>query len=159
MQTPHRKGSARVLLTGFSLLGLLIVVAIIVTLAGTQAEKATQAKKSAEETIEEKIQRPLDAYGERINEAMGDIAGDAKGGSYDVILADAGPGADRVIAAIREVTGLGPKDARSIVEGAPSHVERGITRSRAERVRRRLEAAGARVELRRRAPQRGRTLR
>ena len=66
---------------------------------------------------------------------------------FDVILASFGAKKLDVIKAVREITGLGLKDAKDLVEGAPKAVKEGATKDEAESIKKALEAAGATVEL------------
>ena len=66
---------------------------------------------------------------------------------FDVILADAGASKINVIKAVREITALGLKEAKDLVEGAPKPVKEGIGKEEAEEVRKKLEGAGAKVEV------------
>ena len=66
---------------------------------------------------------------------------------FDVILASFGAKKLDVIKAVREITGLGLKDAKDLVEAAPKAVKEGATKDEAENIKKALEAAGATVEL------------
>ena len=66
---------------------------------------------------------------------------------FDVILAEAGAKKINVIKEVRAITGLGLKDAKDLVEGAPKPVKEGATKEEAEEIKSKLEAAGAKVEL------------
>ena len=66
---------------------------------------------------------------------------------FDVILAEVGAEKIKVIKAVREITGLGLADAKSVVDGAPKAVKEGISKEDAEAAKEKLEAAGAKVEL------------
>ncbi len=66
---------------------------------------------------------------------------------FDVILADQGDQKIKVIKAVREITGLGLKDAKELVEGAPKAVKEGVSKEEAETIKGKLEEAGAKVEL------------
>lgn len=66
---------------------------------------------------------------------------------FDVVLADVGSNKIAVIKAVREITGLGLKEAKDLVEGAPKAVKEGATKAEAEDLKKKLEAAGAKVEL------------
>ena len=66
---------------------------------------------------------------------------------FDVILKDFGAKKLDVIKAVREITGLGLKDAKDLVEGAPKAVKEGVSKDDAEAVKTALEAAGAVVEV------------
>jgi large subunit ribosomal protein L7/L12 len=67
--------------------------------------------------------------------------------SFDVILAAAGDNKVGVIKAVRAVTTLGLKEAKDLVEGAPQTVKEGVPKADAEKMKKELEAAGAKVEL------------
>ena len=66
---------------------------------------------------------------------------------FDVILANFGANKLNVIKAVREITGLGLKDAKDLVEGAPKTVKEGVSKDEAESVKKALEEAGAEVEV------------
>lgn len=66
---------------------------------------------------------------------------------FDVILASAGDSKIGVIKVVREITGLGLKDAKALVDGAPKPVKEGASKADAEEIKAKLEAAGATVEL------------
>ena len=80
--------------------------------------------------------------------------GDAAGGStaeekdeFDVILASPGGSKINVIKEVRTITGLGLKEAKDLVEGAPKPVKEGVAKAEAEELKAKLEEAGATVEL------------
>ncbi len=66
---------------------------------------------------------------------------------FDVILTDAGASKLNVIKVVREVTGLGLKDAKDLVEAAPKALKEGVSKEDAEKLKADLEAAGAKVEI------------
>ena len=66
---------------------------------------------------------------------------------FDVILTAAGDKKINVIKEVRAITGLGLKEAKALVDGAPSPVKEGIAKEDAEKIKEQLEAAGAQVEL------------
>ena len=66
---------------------------------------------------------------------------------FDVILADGGANKIAVIKEVRTITGLGLKEAKDLVEGAPKEVKKGVAKDEAEKLKKQLEAAGAKVEL------------
>lgn len=66
---------------------------------------------------------------------------------FDVILASAGDAKIGVIKVVREATGLGLKDAKALVDGAPKPVKEGVAKEEAEALKAKLEEAGATVEL------------
>lgn len=66
---------------------------------------------------------------------------------FDVVLTGAGDKKVAVIKVVREVTGLGLKEAKDLVEGAPQTLKEGATKAEAEELKKKLEEAGASVEL------------
>ena len=66
---------------------------------------------------------------------------------FDVILKEAGANKIAVIKVVREITGLGLKEAKALVDGAPSPVKEGASKDDAEAIKAKLEEAGAGVEL------------
>ena len=66
---------------------------------------------------------------------------------FDVILVDAGANKINVIKEVRAITGLGLKEAKDLVEGAPKPVKEGVNKEEAEKIKATLEKVGAKVEL------------
>jgi len=66
---------------------------------------------------------------------------------FDVVLADAGANKINVIKEVRAITGLGLKEAKDLVEGAPKAVKEGVTKEEADEMKKKLETAGAKVEV------------
>ena len=66
---------------------------------------------------------------------------------FDVILAEVGPNKINVIKVVRELTGLGLKEAKDLVDGAPKAVKEAVSKDDAEGMKKKLEEAGAKVEL------------
>ena len=77
----------------------------------------------------------------------GEAAAAEEKDEFDVILADAGAQKINVIKEVRAITGLGLKEAKDLVEGAPKPVKEGVAKAEAEELKAKLEAAGAKVEL------------
>lgn len=83
------------------------------------------------------------------------VAGGAAGGGaeaaeqseFDVILAEAGASKINVIKAVREITGLGLKEAKELVDNAPKPIKEKVSKEEAEAAKAKLEEAGAKVEL------------
>ncbi len=67
--------------------------------------------------------------------------------SFDVVLKDAGAAKLQVVKAVKEACGLGLKEAKDLVDGAPSTVKEGLAKAEAESLKKALEEAGATVEL------------
>ena len=66
---------------------------------------------------------------------------------FNVVLLEAGANKVSVIKAVREITGLGLKEAKDVVDGAPKAVKEGLAKADAEAAKKKLEDAGAKVEL------------
>mgnify|MGYP003571992470 CR=1 FL=1 len=78
----------------------------------------------------------------------GDEAGAAEEKtSFDVILTSAGAAKLKVVKAVKELTGLGLKEAKDLVDGAPNPIKEGIAKDEAEGLKKQLEEAGAEVEI------------
>ena len=83
----------------------------------------------------------------------GPAAGGAEGGAaeeqteFTVVLKEAGASKLAVVKAVKELTGLGLKEAKDLVDGAPSNIKEGVSKDEAEGLKKSLEEAGAVVEL------------
>ena len=83
------------------------------------------------------------------------VAGPAAGGAaaaeekteFDVELTEVGPNKVKVIKVVREVTGLGLKEAKEVVDGAPKVLKEGVSKEEAEDIQKKLDAEGAKVTL------------
>ena len=81
------------------------------------------------------------------------VAGAAAGAAaeekteFDVVLANAGASKVKVIKVVREVTGLGLKEAKDLVDNAPKTLKEGVSKEEADQIKEKLEAAGASVEV------------
>ena len=97
-----------------------------------------------------------DEYGiEPAAAAVAVAAGPAAGGaaeaeektSFDVVLAEVGGAKIQVVKAVKEACGLGLKEAKELVDGAPSTLKEGLAKAEAENLKKAIEEAGAKVEL------------
>jgi large subunit ribosomal protein L7/L12 len=79
--------------------------------------------------------------------AGGDAGAAEEKSEFDVVLTSFGGNKVPVIKAVREITGLGLKEAKDLVEGAPSPIKEGIEKGEAEEIQKKLEEAGASVEV------------
>ena len=128
------------------------------------AETLTKRVEEALKLTEEMTAIELSNYAKAMREKFGITAapvavaaGPAAGGGaaaaaevqdvFDVILASAGTNKINVIKEIRTVTNLGLKEAKELVESAPKPVKTGIKKEEAEEIKKKLEAAGAKVEF------------
>ena len=88
------------------------------------------------------------AAGVVVAAAAGDGAGAAEEkDEFDVELVSAGASEVKVIKVVREITGLGLKEAKEVVDGAPKVVKEGVSKAEAEEIKAKLEAEGAEVNL------------
>jgi large subunit ribosomal protein L7/L12 len=79
--------------------------------------------------------------------AGGDAPAAEEKSEFDVVLAEVGGNKIAVIKAVREITGLGLKEAKELVDNAPKPVKEGVSKDEAEEIQKKLEEAGAKVEL------------
>lgn len=79
--------------------------------------------------------------------AGGAAGGEAEKTEFDVVLASFGDSKMGVIKAVKEITGLGLKEAKALVEEAPKAIKEAVAKAEAEEIKAKLEAAGATVEL------------
>ena len=97
-----------------------------------------------------------DEYGIEPAAAAVAVAGPAAGGaapaaeektSFDVVLTEVGPSKLKVVKAVKEACGLGLKEAKDLVDGAPATLKEGMAKAEAENLKKAIEAEGAKVEL------------
>ena len=79
--------------------------------------------------------------------AAGPAAAAEEKTEFDVVLAEAGEKKIQVIKVVRELTGLGLKEAKDLVDGAPKNVKEGVAKAEAETIKKKLEEQGAKVEI------------
>lgn len=79
--------------------------------------------------------------------AAGGAAAEEEKTDFDVVLASAGASKIKVIKVVREITGLGLKDAKELVDNAPKPLKEGVAKEEAEEMKAKLEEVGASVEL------------
>ena len=81
-----------------------------------------------------------------VSAAAGGAAAEEKS-EFDVELTEVGPNKVKVIKVVREVTGLGLKEAKEVVDGAPKVLKEGVSKEEAEDIQKKIEAEGAKVTL------------
>ena len=79
--------------------------------------------------------------------AAAGAAGAEEKTSFDVVLTDAGAAKLQVVKAVKEACGLGLKEAKDLVDGAPATIKEGLSKDEAENLKKAIEEAGAKVEL------------
>ena len=87
------------------------------------------------------------AAGVVVAAAAGDAAAAEEKDEFDVELTEVGPNKVKVIKVVREATGLGQKEAKEVVDGAPKVLKEGASKAEAEELKTKLEAEGAKVTL------------
>ena len=87
------------------------------------------------------------AAGVVVAAAGGEAAAAEEKAEFDVELTEVGPNKVKVIKVVREVTGLGLKEAKEVVDGAPKVLKEGVSKEEAEDIQKKLDAEGAKVTL------------
>ena len=118
----------------------------------TYLEKASMLEisdliKDIEDKFDVKAAAPVAVAAAPGAAAAGDAAPAAEKDDFSVVLKGIGDNKIQVIKAVREVTSLGLKEAKELVEGAPKPVKEGVPKAEAEEIKAKLEGAGAGVEL------------
>ncbi len=103
--------------------------------------------KSMEEKFGVSAAAPVMMAGAGAAGAGAGAAGEEESGKVNLVLASGGAQKINVIKVVRELTGLGLKEAKDLVDGAPKPLKEGVDRKEAEEMKKKLEAAGATVEL------------
>jgi large subunit ribosomal protein L7/L12 len=119
------------------------------------SEKITAIIESVKGLTVLELKELIDAYCEEFGVSAVAAAAPAAAGAaaeeekteFDVILAEAGATKMQVIKLVKEITGLGLKEAKAIVDGAPKAVKEKASKAEAEDIKKKLEEAGAKVEI------------
>lgn len=120
------------------------------------SEKITAIIDSVKELSVLELKELIDTYCEEFGvsavaaaapAAAGAAAAEEEKTEFDVILAEAGATKMQVIKLVKEITGLGLKEAKAIVDGAPKAVKEKASKAEAEDIKKKLEEAGAKVEI------------
>ena len=121
------------------------------------SEKITAIIDSVKELSVLELKELIDAYCEEFGVSAVAAAAPAAAGAaapaeeekteFNVVLAEVGPTKMQVIKAVKEITGLGLKEAKEMVDGAPKTIKEKISKADAEEIQKKLEAAGAEVEV------------
>lgn len=119
----------------------------ITAIVDSIAELTVLELKELKETIEETFGVTAAAVAVAAAPAEGGAAAAEEKTEFDVVLTDVGANKIQVIKAVREATGLGLKEAKAIVDGAPKAVKEKASKAEAEDIKKKLEEAGAKVEI------------
>ena len=103
--------------------------------------------KQFEETFDVKAAAPVAVAGPAVAGGAAPAEAEAEQDEFDVILENDGGKKIQVIKVVRELTGLGLKEAKDLVEAAPKPVKEAVPKADAEKMKAKLEAEGAKVEL------------
>ena len=124
---------------------------LVETISGLTALELSELKKALEDKFGVTAAAPMAGF----NPAM--FAGMGGGGAaapaeeekteFDVILAAAGDAKLNVIKVVREITVLGLKEAKDLVDGAPQPIKQGVSKDEADKIKKQVEEAGAKVEV------------
>ena len=119
----------------------------ITAIVDSIAELSVLELKELKETIEETFGVTAAAVAVAAAPAEGGAAAADEKTEFDVVLTDVGANKIQVIKAVREATGLGLKEAKDLVDGAPKVLKEGVSKAEAEEIKAKLEEAGAKIEL------------
>jgi large subunit ribosomal protein L7/L12 len=119
--------------------------AVIEAISGMTVLELSELVKEMEERFGVTAAAPVAAVAAAPVESGGAAAEEKS--EYDVVLEDFGAKKIQVIKVVREITGLGLKEAKELVDGVPSKVKEGIEKPEAEEIRKQLEEAGATISL------------
>ncbi len=120
---------------------------IVEEISGLTAIELSDLKKALEEKFDVTAAAPMMGMPMMAGAAGGDAGAAEEKTEFTVMLADAGAQKLQVVKAVKELTGLGLKEAKDVVDGAPKAVKENISKDEAEKLKAALEAAGAKVEL------------
>lgn len=121
-----------------------VITNIIETIKGMTVLELNELVKTIEEEFGVSAAAPVAAAGAAAGAAA---PAEEEKTEFDVVLKGAGASKLNVIKVVRELTGLGLKDAKDLVEAAPKAIKEGVSKDEAEAVKTQLEAAGAEVEI------------
>jgi large subunit ribosomal protein L7/L12 len=119
---------------------------MIKSIEGMSVMELAELVKALEEKFGVSAAMPMMAAGAPAAGAAPAAAAEEKS-TFNVVLANAGANKIAVIKEVRAITNLGLKEAKDLVDGAPKSVKEGATKDEAEEIKKKLEAAGAKVEL------------
>jgi len=113
------------------------------------SEKITAIIESVKGLTVLELKELIDTYCEEfgVSAVAAAAAAEEEKTEFDVILAEAGATKMQVIKVVKEITGLGLKEAKAIVDGAPKAVKEKVSQAEADDIKKKLEEAGAKVEV------------
>jgi len=123
-----------------------VVEEIVDKIAGMTVLELSELKKAMEEKFDVTAAAPMAAM-PMMMAGGGEAAVAEEKTSFDVVLTEIGGAKLQVIKVVRELTGLGLKEAKDIVDAAPGPIKQGATKDEAEKIKAAVEEAGGKVEL------------
>lgn len=122
-----------------------VVEEIVEKIAGMTVLELSDLKKALEEKFDVTAAAPMG--GMMMAAPAGEAAVAEEKTSFDVVLTEIGGAKLQVIKAVRELTGLGLKEAKDVVDGAPGPIKQGVNRDEADKIKAAIEEAGGKVDI------------
>lgn len=121
-----------------------VVEDIVEKIAGMTVLELSDLKKALEDKFDVTAAAPM--MGMAMAAPAGEVVAEEKT-SFDAILSEIGGAKLQVIKAVREITGLGLKEAKDLVDGAPGPIKQGVNRDEADKIKAAIEEAGGKVDI------------
>ncbi|MDX1918003.1 MAG: 50S ribosomal protein L7/L12 [Candidatus Caenarcaniphilales bacterium] len=122
------------------------VAEIVESISSLTLLEAAELKKAIEEKFGVSAAAPM-MMAAPVGGAPAADAPAAKKTAFDVILTEAGPNKLQVVKAVKDITGLGLKESKDLVDGAPKTIKEAIPEDQAEEIKKKIEEAGGKVEI------------
>ncbi|HET6644737.1 MAG TPA: 50S ribosomal protein L7/L12 [Fimbriimonadales bacterium] len=122
-----------------------VIEEVVEKIAGMSALDLSELKKALEEKFDVTAAAPMMGMA-MAAPAAAEAAVEEKT-SFDVVLSEVGDAKLQVIKAVREITGLGLKEAKDVVDAAPGPIKQGVARDEADKIKAAIEEAGGKVEI------------
>ena len=124
-----------------------VVEEIVEKIAGMTVLELSDLKKALEEKFDVTAAAPMAGMMMAAPAGGGEAAAAEEKTSFDVVLSEVGGAKLQVIKAVRELTGLGLKEAKDVVDGAPGPIKQGVNRDEADKIKAAIEEAGGKVDI------------
>lgn len=122
-----------------------VIEEVVEKIAGMSALDLSELKKALEEKFDVTAAAPMMGMA-MAAPAAAEAAVEEKT-SFDAVLSEVGDAKLQVIKAVREITGLGLKEAKDVVDAAPGPIKQGVARDEADKIKAAIEEAGGKVEI------------
>ena len=123
------------------------VETIVEQISGMTALELSDLKKALEDKFGVTAAAPMMGMPMMAAPAAGGAAAEEEKTEFDAILASAGDAKLQVIKVVREITGLGLKEAKDLVDGAPQPIKQGVSKDEAEKIKAAIAEAGGKVDV------------